>query len=955
MVGLVCAAVLAGAAVPVCALEPTYAISDFGLDSWTDEDGLPHNSVTAFHRGEDGYLWIGTRRGVARFDGVDFTHLHRRTPGMDGDFVTDLLRTSDGTLWASLNETGVTRLDPAPIQTFRVEDGISDDLVTALLERRNGEFWLGTMTGMSRWHGGKAITVASGRLDGTQIKDLAETKDGAVWAATTTGLYRWWNGELTRFTPDDGLPSYSISTLLARPDGLWVGTPAGLARIDGEGIETWGREEGLGNAQVSALAADEAGAIWIGTQQGLHRMVEGTIEKAEGELGVRAVNALYDDGEGGLWVGCRNGLYRLFDVPFTSIGRAQGLPHEFIYTLSEGREGLWVGTSVGTVSQMRKDGRVVTYGPESGLPERAIRVVHEDRAGRVWACTRSHTLHRLDGETWTRVTDKLDCRLALELSTGETLFAGIGEALMASPDGTLRALPGDLPQTLVWGAIERPNGDIWFASKGSGILVRKKTGRIRPLETAGVLGDAHVMSLFEDSEGVVWAGTYGDGLVWVTPEGTTHSVNHRNGLPQTSVFQVLADELGNLWMGTNRGVLKLDRAEVLEAGRSGSAVSTRLFGPRSGLSNRECNGGNQPSALRLRDGRLAFPTIEGIAVVNPSNLRRPPALPTVHVESVREDGVLVPVTDGAALSPEAGRVQIKFTATCLSHPERIRFRYILEGFDEAWVAAGEDRTAVYTQLPAGVYTFRVVATNADGAWEAESTPVTIRRAPQLHERPLGWTVLGLLALALAFGLYRLRLGQLNRRREELENLIAVRTAELEQANRRLERLTVVDDLTRIANLRGFRQRLEQELARAQRSEGQLGIVLCDIDWFKPYNDTYGHVAGNDCLRLVAGALEEQVRADVDLVARYGGEEFAAILVEADLEGATLAGGRFRAAVRALNVPHRGSPEGVVTLSVGVTISDGHEGVDALIARADAALYLAKENGRDRVEAAPALQ
>jgi diguanylate cyclase (GGDEF)-like protein len=368
-----------------------------------------------------------------------------------------------------------------------------------------------------------------------------------------------------------------------------------------------------------------------------------------------------------------------------------------------------------------------------------------------------------------------------------------------------------------------------------------------------------------------------------------------------------------------------------------------------GMKNRECNGANQPPAWKDTAGRLWFPTIEGVTVVDPEHLGGNALPPPVNLEQIVVDGQAVAPKDGLTLAPGARNLEFHYVAPSFVAPGRVRYRYLLEGLDTEWVEAGARRTAYYSRLPPRRYRFRVAAANDEGVWNETGASLSFDLRPRIYETPWFYAACGLALAGVAWGGDRLRVRRVRTREEALERLVEERTRALAEANLRLERLSSLDGLTGVANRRRFDEALDVEWRRAARSGAPLSLAMLDLDFFKDFNDTNGHLAGDDHLRQVAKALFGALGRAGDLVARYGGEEFVVLLPGMGAAEAAAVAERLRASVEALALPHNASAVArVVTLSVGVATRPA-----ALVAAADEALYRAKREGRNRVVVAGA--
>jgi diguanylate cyclase (GGDEF)-like protein len=365
----------------------------------------------------------------------------------------------------------------------------------------------------------------------------------------------------------------------------------------------------------------------------------------------------------------------------------------------------------------------------------------------------------------------------------------------------------------------------------------------------------------------------------------------------------------------------------------------------------ECSGFTQPAGWRSHDGRLWFPTIEGAVVIDPDRIQTNMIPPPVVIERAVADRRPLPPRVYADLTLERGDLEFHYTALSFIDPERVEFRYKLEGFDPAWVEAGSRRVAFYTNIPPGKYTFRVRACNNDGIWNQEGDAVRFSLRPRFQQTIWFYGLCALGLVLLGFGAARMRAARAKARERELELQVAERTVQLEEANTKLQQLSELDPLTSIANRRRFEETLAREWRRAARDEMPLSLIMIDIDYFKDFNDAYGHQLGDECLRRVAGEIREAITRPGDLVARYGGEEFAAILPSTPSRGAIAVAELLRARVERMGTRHEKSHCGVVTISLGVaTMTPGEAfAPETLVAAADGALYSAKRAGRNRVE------
>ncbi|HJQ36767.1 MAG TPA: two-component regulator propeller domain-containing protein [Thermoanaerobaculia bacterium] len=920
------------------ALDPHRALTQSRLTVWTSDSGLPQNTIDALVQTRDGYLWMGTEEGLARFDGVRFVVRDRESaPALRSSFISSLFEARDGTLWIGTYGGGLARLrggeieafhpellgadriremyEPAPgtifiatagggllriagekVTRFRMADGLPTDRIWALEDDGAGGFWIGTHGGgVVRWRNGITRETIAG-LPNEFARALMRERDGTLWIGTDGGgLAEWHDGAITRvFTTREGLPSDHVRALHRDRDGnLWVATDGGIARWRTDHFETLGVTNGLPSPAVHAFIEDREGSLWVGTTGGLVRLSDTrflSFTRKEG-LDADSVRAIVEDRGGRMWAGTDGGgICQIGASSIQCLMKRDGLPHDMVYALAPAADGsVWVGTDGGGVVRLR-DGKFTDA--IGGLPNDRVRAL----------------LETADGTLWVSTTTGLAC----------------------VRDGKTFVLP-DLADRQIRPLLALPDGDLLAGTDGAG-LWRVHTRDARATQIARTkhgLESDRIFSLALDSAGGgVWIGTSGGGLARLElATGNVRSLLRRNGLHDDVVFQVV-DDGKDLWLTSNRGLYRVSRERVVAAmnGAKLDPGAGTVYGSPDGMPSAECNAAF-PGATRARDGRLWVATARGIAVVDLRTVTRNTIAPPVHVEEVLLDGNVAP---HGALRVPAGtqRLEVRYTAPSLRAPERVTFQYLLEGYDHDWVNAGTSRVAHYTKLAPGDYTFRVVATNEDGVRSNGEARLGVTVDPRWFET--WWARLAAIALiaAVIWGAVQLYLAAMRAR----------------FVNEHLRALSYVDGLTGVANRRRFDEALEE----ACRRNAPLSLVLLDLDHFKALNDSHGHQIGDEALRAVATLLAERSELRGGLVARFGGEEFAWLLPGVTLEIAKREAEELR---RAVPGAYRG-----VTASLGVSAGDGLNGLTplSLVAAADTALYRAKSGGRDRVEAEPPL-
>ncbi len=956
----------------VHALDPEVHPSQYSLRAWNTEDGLPQNSVQKILQGHRGYLWFATQEGLARFDGVSFriwnTHSNPALPARN---VRTLLEDQNNSLWIGMRGGGLARLDP----DGTLHTGFFSELPTmevrCLLQDAQGNLWIGTRGhGLFRLAPGGATPKHVDVITSTLILDLEFDDTGALWIATEgDGVWRLKDENTEHLTTNQGLPHNNVWAIyLDSTNRLWFGTfGGGLAQYRNGEFTTLTTQDGLTSNRISSIHEDQDHNLWIGTYRGLDRLTDGAITAITRDDGLSddLVTSIGEDNENNLWVGtAAAGAIRLKDSPFTVFNSGTegigGMPR---VVLEEPGRGIWVGTTNGGL-QLIHNGTIQKTPLGEHLPENDVFALHLASDGALWVGSYGAGISRVfEGrrQHWTTQNGlPNDTVWSIGETTDGTIWVGTyGGGLAAFSKGRWNVLTTEdgLTTNLIRSLFTGSDGTLWIGSSGG--VCSLKSGTINCLTPADGLTNPSVLSIYEDPEGRIWVGTNGGGINLITPTGI-RSVTTSDGLFDDVIYRILPDDQGRLWMSCNRGIFGVDAGELLEkALGSEKPLTYRALGRWDGMATDECNGGSQPAGWKAEDGVLWFPTVQGVVAFNPGRLAEIPEPPQVMVSEVIIDGSIQP--PGPFTVPaDSGALEVYFTATSFVAPERLRFRYRIRDLNEAWTDAGQRRSAFFTHLPHGAHTLEIVAGYADGTWGSRTTRLDFVVEPRFIQTVEFLLLTAGALIALGFGAASLRTATIRRRERLLANQVEERTAELlrvtqelEDANLRLEELSLEDPLTGVSNRRSFDQTLSQMWARAQREQTPIALLMIDVDHFKAFNDTYGHAKGDQCLRQLATILKGGLRRANDLVARYGGEEFAVLLPDCDAATATGMAETLRRRVEKCEINHEGSPTAdVVTISIGTAsgIPQNNQGPDSLCLAADTALYRAKGRGRNRVEA-----
>ena len=785
-------------------MDPSLAITQYARDTWGNDDGLPQASVTAVIQTRDGYLWLGTQEGVARFDGRQFHVFGRFNTDPAKNTVTALHEDRDGVLWVGTRGGGVSTYSNRRFATITTEDGLGDDNVTDLECDRQGSMWVGTLSaGVSRIVG-DSITVYGEEhgLPSNNVSKVTTDHEDRVWVATAKGI-AYFDG--SGFTTA-GLPvsSFDVTTITQMDDkSIWVGTRGdGIYVIRGKTISRPRTTPALPEETVRAILEDRAGNIWIGyDRSGLARVSSGRVEILDTDNGLptRNILSLFEDREGSLWVGTdAGGLVRLRTGRFVTYTTTEGLGDDMIYAVYADEDNVvWVGSEEGGVSRISADG-IRTYSVSDGLPSDAVYSISKTADGSMWFGTARGLARMRDGTIEVVETPGSDERTIYGLYTDslDRLWISTDNVLLRYQRGHFESFGTDegLSSGVVNVVAENSAGDIWIGTYNGGLNRMRDDVVVEVFdEESGLLSES-VTALYPDEKGALWVGVSDGGLTRFAPDGTATAFTTQNGLFDNSVFHIEADGNGAFWMTSNRGLFAVDIKEMEDYARgTRKSVTSRAFSRADGLLTNEFNGGLQPAGARTPDGRLWFPSTRGVVSVDPDNLRRNEVEPLVAIDSVVVDGRSIDNND--IVPPGGRRLDITFAGLSFIAPDRTQYAYQLSGVDDEWHDGGNARTASYTNLRPGRYTFRIRAANADGVWSPVST-FSFELEPLFVQTPLfvATIVLGLILL-IAVG-HRLRVRRLTQQRGELERTVAERTRDLRIEKERTEEALLATERAR---------------------------------------------------------------------------------------------------------------------------------------------------------------
>jgi signal transduction histidine kinase/ligand-binding sensor domain-containing protein/AraC-like DNA-binding protein/ActR/RegA family two-component response regulator len=810
------------------------------------KDGLPVNSINSLLQDRTGYIWASTFDGLVRFDGLRFTVFNSaNSEELPSNRITLLKEGRDGALWLTTEQGHVVRFRDGrftnipfaniPFEKFKPSVG----LITLFVDSA-GTAWAGNPEGLWTVRRDTLVRVGRGTID-VRVTSIIQRRDGGIWVGTDrAGVFRVSrDGQVTKVATDPALEADEIVRMLEDASGtLWMAGLRALWSWRGRAVRVRAAPSPF---RVEDLAQQATGAVFATSPDGAYRIdsdsailvrpradnpgkrlwVEGNAVWSVDHQHVlrdgrpvftlpdrRTVSGVLFDREGSLWIGTdAGGLHRLKPAVFAAYSVPEGVAHPNVYATYVDHFGaIWVGTWGKGASRIDPlTSRVTT--PGSATNPQFVNSFYDDGTGALWI---GAGIAGGGGGLYRCTLPAMSCRAAGPSEVrGRGVFALYGDAarnlwvgatgLLLRYDGrTWTSFPSSsgAPEATVRAFAGTRDGALWMGTNGGG-LARYRDGSFTRLTRKDGLPSDLIRSLHEDADGWLWVGTEGRGLVRLDPhawgegragtKGAIVRIGAKDGLFDEVIHQILEDDAGRLWMNTNRGVFWVTRAELNAfAGGSVSRVHSTAYTEADGMRNREGNGGVQPAGAKGLDGRLWFPTQDGVVVVDPATVRRDLRAPPLVVEQIVAGGRSArPERDSLSLRPDERDVQIEYTALTFLEPRNVRFRYRLDPYDARWVDVGNRRTAFYTKVPPGRYTFRVEASDAAGGWHEPGASLAVNVLPTVWETSVfRWIAIASLGVLLLVAV-RLREARLRARAVRLERVVDERTGALREREREL--------------------------------------------------------------------------------------------------------------------------------------------------------------------------
>jgi signal transduction histidine kinase/ligand-binding sensor domain-containing protein len=775
-------AILLGGLVAGCgcgfALNPSLDISQYGHNAWTVRDGYSVGTIFAMAQTPDGYLWLGAELGLFRFDGIHSIPWQPPAGQRLPNFPYSLLVTRVGTVWIG-TFSGLVSWNGGKLTRYPEVD---KQFVTSLLEDREGTVWAGTLSGSRGDPGGRLCAIRSGNAQcelndgafGSFVWSLGEDRSGTLWAGAESGVWRWKPGAPRRYAT----AGMRIGDLSQDDDGrLLIGmSGAGLRQLAADKVEPYPIRSAINpnalmpdrDVDSNKLLRDRDGGLWIGThERGLIHVYHGRTDvfrKTDGLTG-DIIAGIFEDREGNIWVSTSGGFDRFRELPVTNISVKQGLSSDHTSSILAATDGsVWIATHDGLTKW--QNGKTTIFRKTSGLPDNVAQSLYEDDRGRVWVFT-AHGLAYFKGGRF----------VAVNGVTSEEVYSITGDKAgnlwLSGNRGLSHLVEGRLIEHFPWSVQGRSQqakviladqGGVWLSFWNDGGVLYFKDGEVRASYTAADgLGKGHVPGLRLDRDGAVWAGTEEGGLSRIK-DGRIATLTTKNGLPCDTIHMTIEDDDRSLWLYTACGLVRIARTE-LDAWTTDPKrmVETTVWGAADGVKLHPISPNSfGPPGAKSTDDKLWFVTGEGVQVVDPRHLFLNKLPPPVHIERIAADDKPYDLRPGMRLPANVRNLRIDYTALSLVAPEKIHFKYKLEGQNRNWHEVINERQASYTNLPPRNYRFRVIASNNSGVWNETGDTLEFSIDPAFYQTNGFRALCAAVFLTLLWAAYEFRIRQLQR-------------------------------------------------------------------------------------------------------------------------------------------------------------------------------------------------
>ena len=771
--------------IPFDEIEVVKPISQYSIEGWNMNNGLPSNAIMDIQKTSEGFMWLATFNGLARFDGTEFKVFNRtNTPEFFTNTITTLLVDSQDRLWIG-NGGGLIRYYQGSFERIETE-AVNTNIISALAEGPEGVLWIGTRSGLIKLQNQQFEAPTIEGFENVNITSLFHDEKQRLWIGTATrGLHVLDENGLFSFNESHGLQSDFIrSVFVDSKDIVWVGTDQGVSILNGTGIHRMDSVPGAPLGFTNRFLEDSEGNIWSASSDGLRRYKQRfeLADPAE-EVGHQVVQSLFQDEENNIWAGTyRVGLHRLNQSKFMLLGENEGLSNQVINVTYPDNPMLWVGSDDGLICF--KEGQMKTFDLGRVSAGNRIRDILRDSQDRLWICTYGGLLQFDDGGVNKRYTTNNglcsnNTRRIIEDAKGD-LWIGTANGLSRFKDGKFETFgPKDgLRNNFIMSLLIDQNQTLWVGTNGGGTYRFEDNRFIKAMSDEA----AHdvVFNMLQDDTGGVWLST-NRGVIYLK-DSMKFNITPTHGLISNNVFQIIIEQTGQIWFTSDNGIMRstIDQVMNLVFGISDRLGDARIFDRSDGLRTGQITAAS--IAGRTNKGEIWFCTLEGLAVLESSKIPINEVRANTLLTIVQADDQQYPIAEDATLPAGNQRIEFHYAGLSFYAPEKVRYKYILENFDQNWIDAGSRRTAYYTNIPPGEYRFKVKAANNDGLWSEAPATIYIEQAAFFYETKWFYFLIGLILIGFGAFLYYLRARELKSRNYQLEKMVHQRTRDIQYQN-----------------------------------------------------------------------------------------------------------------------------------------------------------------------------
>ncbi len=862
-------------------------LSHFVVENWTKEDGLPSNSLLNIIQTSDGYIWVSSYDGLIRFDGVAFTVFkNSNTPVFDANGIGALAEDSKGVLWMTTQNSGLISYKNRKFQSHKIK-GKVEHLHRIIFVDNQDKIWSSTTTGRLFYYQDDSCTFVNDPMlpQNAIYADMIQDQSGAIWIATEgKGLFRLHKNTVENFTEKDGLISNWASSLSFDEDGnLWIGTDKGVSVYNGKNFRT---VHALSGKTINNVIADRPNALWFSCNSGLIRMIKNTgeiemLKEANGLASNHTIDMMFGF-EHSLWViHYKGGLSRIKNALFVTLTNGDNLKGSIVNTICEinadeilvglnngyinkisnnnitefkprrniygkrirdifqdSKKNLWIGTYAGLL-KILPNGEEQWFAPSNGFPAKYIRIIYEDRYSQIWVGTRNNGLINITPDNNYRIIDKskgMSNNLIMSIDEDE-----FGNLIVGTSKGGLHIIKNDTVQ------------------------------KIYTMQD-GLISDI-IFNTYTDEDDIMWIAVKG-GLNWIR-DGEIYGVKTNPFVLPFSPYDILQDDNNYFWIPGSDGVIKVKKSTILEyATEPFQAKRCRVFGTQDGIKQPECT--STSSSLKTSNGHFWFPTIEGVAVVNPEKKFDNTYVPPVYIEKIIADGQPIAMENNMQFSAGTDRIVFHYTALSYYYPQRVQFKYKLNGYNDSWSSPDYKREISFTNLPPGDYTFHVIACNNNDVWNEAGEKLNFTIEPFWYQTRWVFVLISITLIALVYLAYRLRVSQIKRRQAMLKELVRKRTAEIAEKNRKIqsrneEILQVTEEIqSQNEEIKAINEELEKLSVVASETDNAIRIIDSRgrIEWIndaftKLYEYSLSEIIANEEANLISGKSSPEAREAIN--------------------------------------------------------------------------------------------